>query len=97
MKEGFDLGPDSVLRVEGRDPFFIFVTGLMGGFMSSRNWSPGDTALPVEALGRSLYQRVARHSGSSKFADDLTVLAERRLEPVRSTQPAPRALASVSQ
>lgn len=28
----------------------LIITGLTGGLMASRNWSPGDTALPLEAL-----------------------------------------------
>jgi len=32
----------------------LVITGLTGGYMASRNWSPGDTPLPVEALRETL-------------------------------------------
>ena len=53
-------------------------------------------SLPVESLGPSLFDRVGRHAGRSKFADDLTVLAVRRLETVESRRPSRPALAGVS-
>ena len=32
----------------------LLITGLTGGFMAARNWSPAGTPLPVEALGQAL-------------------------------------------